>query len=432
MIRAAILVAFGAALLPAQPISQAEQNSLQQALGEAGNSPVEVVRALEQHLKQFPNSAQRPDLERALLKTSIDLKDDRRIIQYSESVLAREPDNLQFLEPVATALLRQADHTSAERALTIARHLEQLVQANYKDDKFVPGGGPDVARRKEEHDRSLARVHVIEARAQGLSDHKTEAIQLAESSYQAFPSVEAAREAARWLSAAGKDSEALNYLADAFTIAGLHSADPDGAGDRARMAELYQKLNGSQTGLGDLILKAYDNTSKQLADRRAELRKFDPNVQQKDPMQFTLSGLEGDQLPLASLLGKVTVLDFWATWCGPCRAQHGLYEQAKARFKDAPDVVFLSIDTDDDHSLVKPFLAQMKWTQKVYFDGGLQTLLQVANIPTTIIFGRKGEISSRMIGYLPDRFVDMLSDRINEALGKPAPAGAAPLVRSSQ
>jgi len=60
-----------------------------------------------------------------------------------------------------------------------------------------------------------------------------------------------------------------------------------------------------------------------------------------------------------------------------------------------------------------------KWNQKVYFEDGLQSLLQVSSIPTTIILGKKGEIFTRMIGYLPDRFVDMLTDRVNEALGKP-------------
>jgi hypothetical protein len=45
--------------------------------------------------------------------------------------------------------------------------------------------------------------------------------------------------------------------------------------------------------------------------------------------------------------------------------------------------------------------------------------LQVASIPTTIIFNKKGEVTSRMNGFLPDRFVDMLTDRINEALGDP-------------
>jgi thiol-disulfide isomerase/thioredoxin len=193
------------------------------------------------------------------------------------------------------------------------------------------------------------------------------------------------------------------------------------------MAELYRKLTGSEVGLGDVILKAYDETSGQLADRRAELRQYDPNAQAKDPMAYTVSGLEGDKLPLSSLLGKVIVLDFWATWCGPCRGQHPLYEEVKKRYKDSGDVVFLSIDTDEDHTLVKPFVESQKWPQKVYFDEGLQAVLQVSSIPTTIIFGKQGQVVSRMIGYLPDRFVDMLSDRIDEALGRP---GARPVKRA--
>ena len=108
-----------------------------------------------------------------------------------------------------------------------------------------------------------------------------------------------------------------------------------------------------------------------LAARRAELHEFDPNSQVKDPLHFTLSGLDGEKLALSSLLGKVIVLDFWATWCVPCRAQHPLYEQAKAKFKDSDDLVFLSVDTDEDHSLVKPFLESHQWSQKVYFEDGL-------------------------------------------------------------
>jgi len=182
---------------------------------------------------------------------------------------------------------------------------------------------------------------------------------------------------------------------------------------------LYRKLHGSDAGLGDLVLQAYDSTSSQLAARRAEFREFDPNSQLKDPIQFTLSGLDGDKLPLSSLLGKVVVMDFWATWCGPCRGQHPLYEEVKAKFSDTAEVVFLAVDTDEDHSLVKPFLAQIKWSQKVYFEDGMQRLLQVSSIPTTVILGKNGQVFTRMIGYLPDRFVEMLTERVNQALGKP-------------
>ncbi len=137
---------------------------------------------------------------------------------------------------------------------------------------------------------------LLQARAQGLLGHDQEAIQQAQSSYAIFPSVEAAREAARWLSAAGQDAEALQALAEAFSIAGLRSADSEGGSDRTRMSELYRKLHGSEAGLGDLILKTYDSTSAQLSARRAELRQFDPNAQIKDPSAIHPVGPGGRQI----------------------------------------------------------------------------------------------------------------------------------------
>ena len=414
-------LALSAACLFAQDnnFSQAEQQSLQQALGEAGNSPVDVARAIENHLKRYPNSLRRAELERVLVKTAIDLNDDSRMLQYGEKVLANDPSNLQLLEHLATALVHKSDKASAEKALEHARHLEEIIQATYKNDKFAPGGGKNEVKRKDDYDRSLARARLLEARAYGFTGQTDQAIKAAESSYQGFPSVEAAREAARWLSSAGKDREAIQYLADAFAISTFRAVDTASSSDRAQISELYRKLNGSETGLGDLILKAYDNTSGLIAARRAEFHEYDPNSQTKDPLQFTLSGLDGDQLKLASLAGKVIVMDFWATWCIPCRAQHPLYDAVKQRFKDSADVVFLSIDTDEERGVVKPFMQSQNWTQKIFFEDGLASLLQVSNIPTTLVFGKNGEVTSRMIGYIPERFVEMLTDRIDEALGNP-------------
>lgn len=401
----------------AQSVTQEEQMALQKALSETNNSPKELELAIENHLKQYPNSPRRAELENALVKTAIQIDDDPRLLEFGESVLGRDPNNMLLLEHLTEALVREGDKPDAQRALDHARHLEDVVQATYQNDNFEPGGGPEEVKRREDFDRQRARTLVLEARANGILGHTSDAIQAAEASYKVFASVEAAREAARWLTEAGKNAEALQYLADAFGIGALHSADPEVASDRAQMAELYRKLHGSETGLGDLILKAYDDTSFALAARRAELRTYDPNSQLTDPMQFTLSSADGDKLKLSSLLGKVVIMDFWATWCAPCRAQHPLYEEVKAKFKDRADVTFLAVDADQNRDLVKPFLAQMKWNQKVYFEDGLQSLLQVSSIPTTIILGKNGQVFTRMVGYLPDRFVDMLTDRVNEALG---------------
>ncbi len=394
----------------------AEQSSLTQALGEAGNSQVDFMRALENHLLKYPHSPKRAELERALVKSAIDLKDNSRIILYGEKVLAREPDDLQVLEHVTVALMQTGGEERLERALQHAEHFEAVVN---KSDKSEKDTAPrDRARRKDEEDRLRARAYLLEARAHGLLGQNNQAIALAEKSYGTFASVEAAREAARWLEKGGNTQQAVEYLASAFTISGLQSANPDAEHDRETMGELYRKLNGSEKGLGDVILHAYDRTFSELAARRATLHQGDPNAQAKDPMQFTLSELSGGKLQMASLKGKVIVMDFWATWCGPCRVQHPLYEEVKKKFKDRGDVVFLAVDTDEDHAVVKPFLEQAKWSQKVYFEDGLSQLLQVSSIPTTLIIDKRGEVFSRMTGFIPERFVDMLTDRIEEALGQ--------------
>jgi thiol-disulfide isomerase/thioredoxin len=135
-------------------------------------------------------------------------------------------------------------------------------------------------------------------------------------------------------------------------------------------------------------------------------------------MEFTLSGPDGTRLAMSSLKGKVVVFDFWATWCVPCRAQHPLYDQVKQRYLSNPGVVFLSIDTDEDRDAVKPFLAGVHWIGPVYFEDGLARALHIATIPTTIVTDKHGQVFSRMNGYVPSRFVELLSQRIHDALAQ--------------
>jgi len=212
--------------------------------------------------------------------------------------------------------------------------------------------------------------------------------------------------------------EAIQRVADAFMLADPAATEGDRRKDRERLGKLHRQWKGSEAGLGDVILAAYDRTGKQVEEVRARWLKLDPNAAAESVMEFTLSGMDGNKLQMSSLLGKVVVLDFWATWCGPCRAQQPLYEQVKERFKQNADVVFLNVSTDEDRGAVKPFLDQMKWNKTVYFEEGLSMLLRVSSIPTTMVIGRRGQIVSRMNGYVEDRFVEMLTERVQQALAE--------------
>src|ERR1019366_8217218 len=105
------------------------------------------------------------------------------------------------------------------------------------------------------------------------------------------------------------------------------------------------------------ILRAYDRTSLLRRERLARMKAKDPNAGANDVAEFTLPREGGGSLAMASLKGKTVVMDFWATWCGPCRVQHPMIESVKKRFEPSGNVVFLSVDSDDDHSLVAPFLS---------------------------------------------------------------------------
>ncbi|MGH9628337.1 MAG: redoxin family protein, partial [Bryobacteraceae bacterium] len=279
----------------------------------------------------------------------------------------------------------------------------------------------DSVQLEEESAQALARSLVLQARAMGNLGKMTEAIDLARKSYAAYPTAESAREIGRWLARTGREEEAIPHYADAFTIDDPRNTEADRAKDRAVLGKLYTKLKGDEKGLGDLVLEAYDRTTALSASIRERQRAQDPNAKLTDFMEFTLTGLEGDKLELTSLKGKVIVMDFWATWCGPCRVQHPLYEEVKKRFADDENVVFLAINTEDDPAMVEQFLEKNQWSKKVYFESGLSQLLKIASIPTTIIVGRDGQVFSRMNGFVPERFVDMLTERIKEALAPPPP-----------
>jgi thiol-disulfide isomerase/thioredoxin len=253
---------------------------------------------------------------------------------------------------------------------------------------------------------------MYQARARTIQNDSPDALRLVTRAFSAYPGEESAREWAEVLIRTGQPADAIEHLAEAFVIPDPYTTDDKRQGDRLLLGELYVKLHGSEKGLGDLILAAYDRVSTVVETRRKKLLALDPNASVADPLEFTVTGLDGKKFRLASLKGKLLIMDFWATWCGPCRVQHPLYETLRERFGTRSDIVFLEMNADEDHTVVEPFLTAEKWDKTVYFEDGLARLLNVMNIPSTILIDKSGHVASRMDGFDPSTFLDQMTERI--------------------
>jgi thiol-disulfide isomerase/thioredoxin len=395
---------------------ETEEDHLGRLLGTTNGSPTEVVRVLEVHLAKYPTTARRGEIERALFKTAVDLKDERRIILYGEKILKEDPNELQTLDRVTASLLsKNITPERAERALAYARRFEEVVRKIAAEPLTNP---KDAARKKDEVERGIARALMNQARALGTLGKLDEAVAAARRSWERHAGEPNAHELGMWLMKAGQHAEAAAAFIDAFTVPDSRSGDTEREANRRLAAENWKKAKGSEAGLGEAVLAAFDRNVAAVAARRKALRELDPNRDVADPSEFTVTSLTGGKLKLASLRGKVVVLDFWATWCQPCRGQYPLYEEVRQKYKGRDEVVFLAINTDEDPSVVKPFLDTNQWNKAVYFEDGLARAMSVTSIPTTVIFGRDGQVVSRMNGYVPEKFVAMLTERIEEALGK--------------
>jgi thiol-disulfide isomerase/thioredoxin len=391
--------------------SDAEKHELASAVEEANTSGFDMIRALEAHLRKYPSTPLRPEISNLLAKAAVETRDDARIVKYGEPVLKAMPNDVTLLDRVPRALLDAGGKDNATRALDYAKRFESYVS------RVPVVNGIDPVRNQEDHDLSLARALLYQAKAYRILEDWDEARRKAALAYIAYPDEASARAWSEALESLGKHDEAIARLADALMIGDPRASDEDHSADRKRLGEIYRTLHeGSEKGLGDEILAAYDRTAEVVGKRESELRKLDANFGVTDPMKFTLGALSGGKLDLKTMRGKVVIFDFWATWCVPCRAQHPLYEEVKQRFRERDDVVFLSVDTDEDRGLVPPFLEEQRWSGNVFFDDGLVRLLAINSIPSTMIADKQGRLVSRMNGFTRDTFVDQLTARIRAAL----------------
>ena len=125
-----------------------------------------------------------------------------------------------------------------------------------------------------------------------------------------------------------------------------------------------------------------------------------PESERKPAPEFALKDADGRLVRLSDYRGKVVLLDFWATWCGPCRIEIPWFIELERRHKDEGlEVLGIAMD-DEGWEVVKPFLAELRVNYRVMMgnDATAQIYGDVEALPTTFLIDRDGRIAAVHIG----------------------------------
>jgi peroxiredoxin len=136
-------------------------------------------------------------------------------------------------------------------------------------------------------------------------------------------------------------------------------------------------------------------------------------------LNFTMKDMNGKSVTLADYKGKVILLDFWATWCGPCKYEiPGFVALQEAYGKDGLQVIGVSVD--DTVEKLQPFVKQFNMNYPVLLGVGHEDVQDaygpVIGIPISVIISRDGRICARHVGLPPSKSsTDSLEKSVKDA-----------------
>jgi thiol-disulfide isomerase/thioredoxin len=387
--------------------------ALQKALDAANDDSAAMVRNLKAYLEKFPDAPRKAGVYRALVEACQQIRDNTCALDYSERLIAIRPDDSQMMLLAVNLLEEKGGDASLARAVGyVTRVIDRVEKASPEERP----ARQSVAEWQDGQIQLRAALYYVRGHVENSQHDYAAAARDLQKSYSTHPSALAAKTLGEIAEMRKDPATAIAEYSLAFA---LPESSPAGQVDRRevrrQLGNVWRQVHGSEQGLGEAMLAAYDSVASLPAGAVK-----DSLAQNKNATQFAafvVRRLDGTPMPLAPLNGKIVVLSFWATWCGPCRELEPMFNNVARTYAGNSDVAFFAVNTDDDEAAVPPFVAREKWDAPVVYADGLDIFMKVETLPTVLILGRNGEIVYRVGGLAPEGFPESLTAAIQSALG---------------
>ncbi len=167
-----------------------------------------------------------------------------------------------------------------------------------------------------------------------------------------------------------------------------------------------------------LLLCILSHPARTHATQGDEIESYTKTGQQMP--SFTFKSLDGRESKLEDLRGKVVLVNFWATWCGPCRVEMPrLEKEVWRKHKSSPDFAMVAIAREQTAEEITPFRKEFGFTFPMASDPKREIFKLFGNggIPRSYVVGRDGQILFQSMGYTPPEF-DRMKRVIESELAK--------------